>query len=259
MGQVNTTLHTNSAKHTVAGGRSAVVAARAGTNVTLTVRDSGVGISPGMLPRVFDLFVQETQTIDRSRGGLGLGLTIVKNLVDLHGGHVSAHSAGLGHGSQFVITVPLDTSVVAAASPTPTNGTGAPHARPAPGGDSPDRILIVDDNEDAAEMLSMVLESRGYATRVAHDGPSALTAAAEFKPHTALLDIGLPVMDGFELARRLRADPGLGGVRLVALTGYGQETDRRRSRVAGFDHHLVKPIDVKSVVEILEAPYRPGA
>jgi CheY-like chemotaxis protein len=253
---VITNLLTNSAKYTEMGGRIEVVATRAGANVSLSVRDNGVGISPEMLPRVFDLFVQESQTIDRSRGGLGLGLTIVKNLVDLHGGQVRAHSAGLGQGSEFVLTLPLDAVEIASSDAAPTNGAPSPRLLPVRGNGS-DRVLIVDDNEDAADMLSMVLEARGYATRVAHDGPSALAAATDFRPHTALLDIGLPVMDGFELARRLRSEPGLPGLRLVALTGYGQETDRRRSREAGFDHHLVKPVDVKAVLEILESPHEP--
>jgi PAS domain S-box-containing protein len=252
LAQVIANLLTNSAKYTESGGRIEVVGARAGERVVLRVRDNGIGIAPEMLPRVFDLFVQEQQTIDRSRGGLGLGLTIVKNLVALHDGEVSARSEGNGKGSEFAVSLP-------AAGDEPAvqvRDVAAPDAPPvAPGAMVSSRILIVDDNEDAADMLSMVLEARGYATRVAHDGPSALQAAEEFRPQTALLDIGLPVMDGFELARRLRANPTFAGLRLVALTGYGQDTDRKRSQDAGFDHHLVKPIDVKSVVAILATPH----
>ena len=245
--QVMSNLLTNAAKYTEAGGRIEVVAERAGDRITVRVKDSGIGIAADMLPRIFDLFVQEEQTIERARGGLGLGLTIVKNLVAMHDGTVTAHSAGLGHGSEFVVELP------AAGPQSIATPLSVPAVVPPTVGDGQGRVLIVDDNEDAADLLSMVLEAHGFTTRVAHDGPSALEIAQEFRPQTALLDIGLPVMDGFELARRLRADRDHAGLRLIALTGYGQDTDRQRSKEAGFDHHLVKPIDVKTVVELLQA------
>jgi len=247
MAQVIANLLTNAAKYTESGGHIDVYGERDGASVVVRVRDSGVGIAADMLPRVFDLFVQERQTIDRSRGGLGLGLTIVRNLVDLHGGQVSARSDGPGKGSEFVVSLPA-----ASAEPSEPHAVATQPAARAPVVDG-QRVLIVDDNEDAADMLAMVLRARGYDTRVAHDGPSALRTIEDFKPQAALLDIGLPVMDGFELARRLRALPELDGLRLIAVTGYGQDTDRRRSHDAGFDHHLVKPIDVGSVVALLDA------
>ncbi|HVV87612.1 MAG TPA: ATP-binding protein [Kofleriaceae bacterium] len=248
LAQVIANLLTNAAKYTESGGRIDVTAQRTGGQIELRVRDTGIGISADMLPRVFDLFVQQPQAIDRSRGGLGLGLTIVKNLVSLHDGEVSAHSDGPGKGSEFVVRLP------AAREGATATSSSNPELRPPEAARPRSKVLIVDDNEDAADLLSMVLESRGYVTRIARDGPSALRVVEEFRPETALLDIGLPVMDGFELARRMRANPALAGLRLIAVTGYGQETDRQRSREAGFDHHLVKPIDVKTVVDLLQLP-----
>ena len=248
LAQVISNLLTNAAKYTEPGGHISVRGAREGDRVVVRVRDSGIGIAPDMLPRIFDLFVQQPQAIDRSRGGLGLGLTIVKNLVAMHDGEVAAHSDGPGQGSELVVSLPAEPTRDGATADAP-----APADEPARAGEAaPARVLIVDDNEDAADLLSLVLEARGYQTRVAPDGPSALRVAVEFRPTTALLDIGLPVMDGFELARRLRAMPELAPLRLIAVTGYGQETDRQRSRDAGFDHHLVKPIDVKTVVDLLQ-------
>ena len=215
--------------------------------VVLRVRDTGIGIAPEVLPRIFDLFVQERQAIDRAHGGLGLGLTIVRNLVERHGGSVSAHSDGRGHGSEFVVRLPR----VEAAS---FRGAGlllpaAAEITHAPAGAR--RILVVDDNEDSAEMLAEALKARGYQTRVSFDAPAALLLAPDFCPDLAFLDIGLPVMDGYELARRLREVPGLERIRLVALTGYGQESDRRRTRAAGFQHHLVKPVDLQMVEAVV--------
>ena len=207
-----------------------------------------MGIAPEVLPRVFDLFVQERQAIDRSQGGLGLGLTIVRNLVERHGGTVSASSDGPGKGSEFVVRLPRVTggSMLDEAPVDKLAPVSAVRRR----SDSP-RILVVDDSVDGAEMLATALTAKGYDTRVAHDAPAALRIAAEFRPAVAFLDIGLPVMDGYELAARLRELPELNGMKLIALTGYGQESDRRKSREAGFDHHLVKPVDFTVVESVL--------
>jgi signal transduction histidine kinase len=246
LAQVVSNLLTNAAKYTERGGRVTVSAERRGDAIAIRVQDTGIGIAPEMLPRVFDMFVQEPQALDRSRGGLGLGLTIVRSLVAMHGGTVEVHSEGRNRGSEFVVALPA--AVVR--PPTDPDNAAVPNGvwRGAVAGR---RILVVDDNEDAAELLASVLEVMGHTTRVAHDGPEALKAAAEFDPDLALLDIGLPVMDGYELARRLHDDPGLRRVPLVAVTGYGQPADRQRSEAAGFDAHLVKPVDIERVGSLI--------
>ena len=239
LAQVFANLLTNAAKYTAPGGHVSLRATRDGADVVVRVRDDGVGISAEMLPRVFELFVQERQTIDRSGGGLGLGLTIVRSLVRLHGGDVSATSAGPGTGSEFVVRLP--------ALEAPTEEAGAarrPSTNPPPPSAAQHRILVVDDNEDAADMLAFALASSGYATRTAHDGPDALRLAREFQPDVAVLDIGLPVMDGYELANRLKSSPEGAQVHMIALTGYGQPEDVRRALAAGFEEHLVKPVDL---------------
>jgi PAS domain S-box-containing protein len=249
LSQVVSNLLTNAAKYTPSNGRVAVSACVEERDVVLRVRDSGTGIDRDVLPRVFELFVQGRQTIDRSEGGLGLGLTIVRNLVERHGGRVSAHSGGRGTGSEFVVRLPradatdLDAEQLCLLPSSSVEG-GVRVS-------SSTRVLIVDDNVDGADMLAVALSGQGYDTRVAHDAPSALELAAAFRPDVAFLDIGLPVMDGYELAGRLRHIPGLEDVRLVALTGYGQESDRRRTREAGFHHHLVKPVDLDAVVAVV--------
>lgn len=248
--QVISNLLTNSAKYTPHGGTVAVVAQREDDCVVLTVRDSGIGIAPEVLPHVFDLFVQERQALDRAQGGLGIGLAIVRSLVERHGGVVSAHSDGPGRGSEFSVRLPAIED--ARTRNTPVQGTAAPTD-----GAGSVRVLIVDDNEDAAEMLGLLLRDGGYDVRVANDSPSALRIVSEFSPHIAFLDIGLPVMDGYELAARLRGMPGLSGMQLVAVTGYGQDRDRRNSAQAGFDHHLVKPVaiaDIEAMLKQLRCP-----
>ena len=248
LSQILSNLLTNAAKYTPPGGHISIRASEEPPDVVLRVRDTGIGIAPDVLPHVFDLFVQERQALDRSQGGLGLGLTIVRSLVERHGGTVSAHSAGRGHGSEFVVRLPKAAVVTdaddldAPLAASRTRAAPAPHAL---------RILVVDDNVDGAEMLAAALEAKGYETRVAHDAPAALVLALEFRPAVAFLDIGLPVMDGYELAARLREHPALKRLRLVALTGYGQEADRRRSQQAGFDEHLVKPVDLTAVDAVL--------
>jgi PAS domain S-box-containing protein len=242
--QVISNLLTNAAKYTPRGGRITVRATEERGEIVIRVRDSGIGIAPDVLPHVFDLFVQERQAIDRSQGGLGLGLTIVRNLVERHRGSVSAHSDGPGSGSEFVVRLPR-ASVPAEMAPTAgvASGTG-PVSSP---NDTVLGILVVDDSVDGAETLAAALTAKGYKTRVAFDAPSALRIAAEFRPAVVLLDLGLPVMDGYELAARLRSLSELNGVRLFALTGYGQKADRRKTRDAGFEHHFVKPMDLDAI------------
>jgi PAS domain S-box-containing protein len=241
--QVLTNLLNNAAKYTDPGGHVRLSAEMEGSEVVLRVRDSGIGIAPDMLPRIFDLFVQAERHLDRSQGGVGIGLTLVKRLVELHGGRVEAHSAGPGQGSEFVVRLP-------AASERGERGEGA-----AAGSEAPRvprrRVLVVDDNPDAADSFALLLRLAGQDVRTAYDGPSALARAEEFRPELVFLDIGMPGMDGYELARRLRAHPDLEGVGLVALTGWGQEEDRRRSQEAGFDRHLVKPVEPKMLGELL--------
>ncbi len=246
MAQVVANLLTNAAKYTPPEGDIRVSAWVEGDEVVLSVRDSGIGIDAEMLPRVFDLFSQDRQAIDRAQGGLGLGLAIVQSLVALHGGTVAARSDGPGRGSEFVIRlarIALPEEVTVAAS---SGASAAELEEPRL------RVLIVDDNHDAAAMLAEALRMAGHVTASAHDGPAALELAARFRPHVALLDIGLPVMDGFELAHQFAARPGLRVTKLVAVTGYGQEQDRRRSIDAGFAAHVVKPVDLDDLIRLIE-------
>ena len=246
LAQVIANLLNNAAKYTENGGRITVRAAAAGGEVVIRVEDTGIGIAPDMLPRVFDLFVQERQALDRAQGGLGLGLAIVRSLVTLHGGRVEACSDGPGRGAAFVVHLPLSTAEM----PAVEEQTAPPFRRAEEGR----RILVVDDNVDAATMLADALTAQGHVARIAADGVEALRLAADFQPEVALLDIGLPVMDGYEVARRLRADLRHAGITLVAVTGYGQEQDRRRSTAAGFSAHLVKPVDLEQLRLVVERP-----
>jgi CheY-like chemotaxis protein len=252
LSQVVANLLTNAAKYTDPGGSIEVAAGRSEGGVSISVRDDGVGIEPAMVQSIFEEFVQERQALDRSRGGLGLGLAIVRSLVLAHGGRVFAESAGRGKGAAFHVWLP------AAVEEAPTPGAQAPPAHPLVAGTGR-RVLVVDDNADAAGTLADVLATLGHRTMVAADGPSALQAAADFDPEIALLDLGLPVMDGYELARRLRV--GRPQLHAVALSGYGQEEDRRRARQAGFAAHLVKPISMETLVSLLASLPRaaPGA
>ena len=202
--------------------------------VIVRLRDNGMGIAPELLPHIFDLFVQATRALDRAHGGLGIGLTLVQRLVKLHGGSVEARSEGLGHGSEFIVRLPILVAPPAEVAPPP-----APAAH-----EAPRRILIVDDNEDSTRSMAILQRRRGHETRTAFTGPDAVTVAAEFLPEVVLLDIGLPGMDGFEVARRLREMPALAGAFLVAMSGYGSDEDRVEARAAGFDEYLVKPVDL---------------
>jgi CheY-like chemotaxis protein/anti-sigma regulatory factor (Ser/Thr protein kinase) len=242
LAQVISNLLTNAAKYSDVDAPIAVRGWRYGEQVQLSVEDAGIGIAPEMLARIFDPFVQERQSMDRARGGLGLGLAIVRNLVQMHDGAVHAHSPGPGAGSVFTITLPaLAQPPLPVASRRPERIAVQPPART--------RVLVVDDNNDAAALLKSALEENGYTVSVAEDGPSALRTARRFHPDIALLDIGLPVMDGYELGKRLREqEDEPRRLRLVALTGYGLPADRERSVAAGFDAHLVKPVDLDALL-----------
>jgi PAS domain S-box-containing protein len=245
--QVLTNLLNNAAKYTDPGGHIWLSAGQEEGMAVLRVRDTGIGIAPEMLPRVFDLFVQVERRLDRSQGGVGIGLTLVKKLVELHGGSITAHSSGLGQGSEFVIRLPM----LGMAALTEKERTGH--------GDSTSilpchRVLVVDDNHDAADSLALLLKLAGQDVQAAYDGPSALTRAEEFLPHLVFLDLGMPGMDGYEVAQRLRQQPGGTKMLLVAVTGWGQEEDRRRSQEAGFDGHMVKPTDPDTLRQFFTDP-----
>jgi len=243
LAQVVANLLNNAAKYTPRGGRIELSALIDRGQVILTVRDNGNGIAAELLPRVFELFVQGDRALDRAQGGLGIGLTLVRSLVDLHSGTVEVLSEGLGRGTTVITRLPaLPALPTALAGPPATVLSVAKKQR---------RILLVDDNVDAAEVLGEALELSGHTVRVEHDGPAALTAAIEFLPDVVLLDIGLPHLDGFEVARRLRGIPALRNLRLIAVTGYGQESDRARALAAGFDVHLVKPVEFQEIEEAL--------
>lgn len=243
--QIVTNLLTNAAKYTDADGRIWLTAERRNDRVVLKIRDTGIGISRDMLPHVFELFVQADHAATRAHGGLGIGLTLVKNLVEMHGGTVEARSGGAGKGSEFEVNLPLLLQETQEAN-EPQDGDQPEYST------AGYKLLVVDDNQDAAISLAMLLRLRGHQVRVVHDGTSALDVAPVFNPHMIFLDIGMPGMDGYEVARRLRGVQGLENVRLVALTGWGQEEDRRRSAEAGFDHHVVKPPEPTELAALLE-------
>jgi CheY-like chemotaxis protein len=230
---------TNAAKYTDGGGRIEIGLRAEATEAVITITDDGAGIAPDLLPHVFDLFVQSTRTLDRSQGGLGIGLSVVKRLVEMHGGRVLAASDGVGRGATFEIRLPL------------LEADDRPSAEAQRPMNAPSRILIVDDNQDAADSLAMMLALEGHEVRQTYAGANALACLREFQPDVILLDIGLPGMDGYEVARRIRAQPEGGTVRLIALTGYGQESDKSRTRAAGFDEHLVKPVELSTLHQAL--------
>ena len=239
--QVLVNLLVNAAKYTDEGGRIWLSVQQEGDQIILRVRDTGVGIAPELLPRIFDLFAQADRSLDRSQGGLGIGLSLVQRLVELHGGTVEAHSV-VGQGSEFVVRLPI----VATAVLPPSSATATIEP---PGHRC--RVLIVDDNVDTANSMALLLNASGHEVRTAHDGPTALDAAVDYRPDVVILDIGLPGLNGYEVARRLRHQAALADVVLIAITGYGQETDRQSALAAGFNHHLVKPVDFALVRNIL--------
>jgi signal transduction histidine kinase/CheY-like chemotaxis protein len=249
LAQVFQNLLTNAAKYSEPRTEIVLRARGAPDRIVVEVCDQGMGIPADVLPQLFDLFVQGERALDRSEGGLGIGLTIAKSLCELHGGTIEVASDGAGRGSTFTVSLPrashgTDFTPDRAGASLPQGSTGV-------------RVLVVDDNVDAAEMLCELLEGLGHAAAVAHDGVAALDVASSFRPDIALLDIGLPVMDGYELARKLRERPGGAALRLIAVTGYGQDGDRARAREAGFDHHLIKPIELDVLISLLGA--RAGA
>lgn len=246
LAQVFGNLLSNAAKYSHRGGTIALSVAVQGGRVTVTVRDDGIGIEPEMLGRVFEMFSQSSQAIGRAQGGLGIGLALVKGLVELHGGRVEAHSAGLGRGSRFVVELPLAARAAGAAA-----GGGPAPAAPAAGG----RVLVVDDNRDGADALALLLAADGYDVRTAYDGASAVAEAERFRPRVVLLDLGMPGLDGFATARQLRAVHPAASMRLVAVTGWGQDRHRRDAAAAGFDAHVVKPVAPDDLRELLRTVF----
>jgi CheY-like chemotaxis protein len=244
--QVIGNLLTNAALYTDPDGRIDVTAVREGEQIVLRVRDNGAGIAPALLPRLFEMFVQDARGSDRTQGGLGLGLSLVRTLTALHGGTVDAYSAGLGQGSEFTLRLP------ALAPSDELADVPVRRAREISAGCGR-RILVVDDNRDAASTIGRFLSEVGYEVQLAGDASQALSMAQAVRPHVAVIDIGLPVMDGYTLGRELRARMGGAAPDLIALTGYGQEQDQRRSAEAGFAAHLVKPVDAEKLTRLVDA------
>src|SRR5262245_29549453 len=228
LAQVLSNLLNNAAKYTDDGGRIDLIVERGNGELALRVRDTGIGIAPEKLPKVFDMFAQVDSANERSRGGLGIGLTLARRLVEMHGGKIEAHSAGLGKGSEFVVRMPALVEPLAESARKPAGNF------PAQAANRPRRILVVDDNVDSADSMAVLLRLNGHEVQIAHDGLTALEEARAFQPEVVFLDLNLPEMDGYEVARRLRLEPELRGMTLVAMTGYGQDEDRRRTQVAGF-------------------------
>jgi CheY-like chemotaxis protein/two-component sensor histidine kinase len=242
--QVFCNLLNNAAKYSEPGGHIDLELVREGDEAVARVRDHGRGIPPEMLTKVFDLFVQVDQPLERSGGGgLGIGLSLVRRLIEMHGGAVEAHSDGPGTGSEFIVRLPI--------SPSEMPVTPKPQSIDVSASPARRRVLIVDDNEDASESLALVLRLMGHEIATASDGLAALNIAKSFLPELILLDIGMPALNGYETAARIREQPWSRGVRLVALTGWGQDADRKRSAEAGFDLHLVKPIDPAEIERLL--------
>jgi CheY-like chemotaxis protein len=248
LAQVLSNLINNASKFSGPNARIKLSASFADGEVKISVKDDGAGIDPAFLPHIFDLFAQADQSLDRSQGGLGIGLTLVRHLVELHGGRVTAHSDGVGRGTEVAVYLPA-----AVAAPAPAS---APTDDPVPASrsKSPARILVVDDLAASAETLMTLLEMEGFVVKVASEGMSALKIAEDFRPDVVLLDIGLPGMNGFEVAHRLRTQPESRDALLIALTGYGEAESRSRSVQAGFDFHMVKPADVNLLLSMLDNP-----
>ncbi len=239
----------NAAKYSDEGGRISLSVQQEGDACVLRVADTGIGIERELLPRIFDLFTQADRLLDRSEGGLGIGLSLVKQLTALHGGTVEAFST-VGEGSEFVVRLPVaPQTALAPLAPVVITGTRATERF---------RVLVVDDNLDTAESLGMLVNAAGYDVRTVHDGPAALQVARDYRPNAVLLDIGLPGLDGYEVAKQLRQQPGLQHILIIAVTGYGRESDRQRSQEEGFDHHMVKPPDYAKLRELLASAAQRG-
>jgi CheY-like chemotaxis protein/two-component sensor histidine kinase len=240
--QVLVNLLHNASKYTDEGGHIELSVSEAEEHVVIRVRDNGIGIPRGLLTRIFDPFTQAERSLDRSEGGLGIGLTLAQRVIEMHGGTITANSQGPGQGSEFVIRLPVHAFQAAghAIPKTPTAKSATAW-----------RILVVDDNVDAADSLALLFKAANHDAQVAYSSEAALELASKYRPDFVLLDIGLPGMDGYEVARRLRQQPELKNLRLIALTGYGQESDHARSQEAGFDHHVVKPVEFESLHSLL--------
>ena len=244
LAQVVSNLLNNSAKYTHRGGHIRLTVGHEGETAVVSVKDDGIGIPPAMLDRVFQMFTQVDSTLEKTTGGLGIGLSLVRAMVEMHGGTVEARSDGEGRGSEFVVRLP-----VAVPAPAPSDGSDNSGGEVVPPG--PRRILVVDDNADAADSLAELLELLGNEVRTAYDGEAGVRAAGEFRPAVVLCDIGMPKMNGYEACRRIREQPWGDQVVLVALTGWGKDEDRKLSQEAGFDHHLVKPVDLTTLEKLL--------
>ncbi len=243
LAQVFSNLLNNAAKYTEPGGRIALAASRAGKEIEVSVKDNGIGLAPDATSRIFDMFVQVDRSLERTQAGLGVGLTLSRTLVELHQGSIDVRSAGKGQGSEFVVRLPASLTRLETAQGDAGRDAHDGHGR---------RVLLADDNADFVDSLGQLLAARGHDVRIAYDGAEAISTAREFRPDIAFLDIGMPKVHGYEVARRLRAEPVTAGCLLVAVTGWGQESDRAQAREAGFDRHLVKPVDPTEIEAILE-------
>jgi len=249
--QVLGNLLNNACKFTVAGGQLSLTVEVVDEEAVISVRDNGIGIAATQLPTIFDMFIQADTSIERSVSGLGIGLALVKNMVELHGGTVEVSSAGLGHGTVFLVRMAIMDTIPMAPVAIPALDEAVPVV--------PQRILVVDDNVDAAIMLERLLQLNGRQTRVAHNGIEAVDLAEQFRPHMILLDIGLPLLNGYEVCRRIRSEPWGKDMVIIALTGWGQEEDRKRSREAGFSAHYVKPLERAALKQVLGGKYPAAA
>jgi CheY-like chemotaxis protein len=241
----------NAAKYTPRDGRIGVRVGRDGDDAIVSVADDGAGIAPEHLPTVFEMFTQVDTGLDRSHGGLGIGLAIAKRLVELHGGTIEAASPGAGRGSTFTVRIPALDDDAQACAPEAAQSSRADETS------AERRVLVADDHRDSAASLARLLELLGYSVRVAHDGEAAIAEAQAFRPHAILLDIGMPKLNGYEACRAIREQPWARDVVIVALTGWGQDADRHRSREAGFDHHLVKPVELDALESVLGSQREP--
>lgn len=244
LAQVLNNLLNNACKYTPAGGRIEVAVEPGEAEVAISIRDNGIGMPADKLGTVFEMFAQFHRSNEGTPGGLGIGLTLVRRLVELHNGRIEAYSAGAGEGSEFIVSLPTAAAPTAAAA----QQWGRPER---PAAQSPRRILVVDDNRDSADSLALLLRLQGHETRVAYDGRAAVAEAERFRPEVVLLDLGLPKLDGIQACRRIRAEPWGRSMTIVALTGWGQEKDRRRSKEAGFDEHVVKPVEAQVLARLL--------
>jgi CheY-like chemotaxis protein len=244
LAQVFSNLLNNAAKYTEAGGHIELTGTRQGSEVVVSVKDDGIGIASEMLPHIFDIFSQAKRVLDRSQGGLGIGLSLVRALTELHGGRITALSAGLGKGSEFIVRLPMLAEQPLQEAPAQTEQVKETRAKKC-------RLLIADDLKDSADTLAMMLKMMGHEVHTAYDGEEAVAAAAQFQPDVVLLDIGMPKLNGYDACRQIRQQPGGKQMLLIALTGWGKEDDRRQTDQAGFDHHMVKPVDPAALMRLI--------